>query len=137
LPRTKCAASSIARPIASAALLRAAAIGREIDAIAGGVGLQRLSREAWLGMATELAGDSDLAELRLRIEALPYLWRLVGMTAQRWARNQQDRPVPDPVFVDGDNATAAYAERLTGGVSVGEASAVVAVLVADMAPPDR
>lgn len=119
-------------------LARAAQIGAEMDAILGDVGLQKLSRNAWLGMAAELADGADLGGLRELIASMPYLNRVVHGTAAHWLRTGQDRPVPEGVFLNGEGEYApSYAERIVAGLSVEQCSAVAAAIFAETAPPER
>ena len=117
-------------------LSRAVAIGVELRRIERDPMLHFLSHEAWLAHAQALAG-TDLDELRARIADRPHLLATIDQTATVWLRGSQDRPALAHILNDPDREPGAFSERLAAGVSVAEASGLVAARYAEMAPQGR
>lgn len=127
----------MAKPTTVADLIaRAVTIAEQIEAIEGDTGLQRLSRKAWLAKAKELAGGADLEQVRAKAGGRRHLLALVEQTAELQLRAGQDRPAVAHIFDDPQREPGAFSERLAAGISLEEASALVALRVAEMRPAE-
>jgi hypothetical protein len=121
-------------------IARAAELGREQCKIGLDHGLQHLSRDAWVAKAAALAnmGVPELRALRRRIEeTCPHAWREVLIGGRGWVESGQPEPAIMNTLGDGDRFPAAYAELKVAGVSLEAASAVCALVVAEIAPAAR
>lgn len=118
---------------------RALEIGRELLGIHLDPGLHSLSRQAWQRQSLDLGRFSSAADLqacRTKIaNTRPYLHAEIEIRGKLWAGSHQDRPAIYHGFAQGDGPmAAAYAERLAGGLSVEQCSAIAAWRCGEMRP---